>query len=78
MRWTSKNKLTPYYGSKRIVKRFAIFPIETRNSSEYRWLETVYIKQRYERTDLVAFEGWNNICFATKNEYNEYCKNKVK
>lgn len=67
MRWIPKDKPGPYYGDKRIVKRFAISPIETRNDHEYRWMEIVYIKQTYERGYII--EGWRNICFGTKDDY---------
>lgn len=51
----------------RIVKRFALFPIECRFSQTMVWLETCYIKQSY-----ILFEGWVNNSWATKEEYEEF------
>ena len=56
----------------RIVKRFALFPIEAKTRSsiftvkEWRWLEIVYLYQSYD------WPFWWTINFATKEEYYEY------
>ena len=50
---------------KRVVKRFAIFPIVI--CGEYRWRETVYIIQRYDHN--AVFLRWYNCAFTTKSEY---------
>ena len=65
---------------KRVVKRFAIFPIKI--CGEYRWLETVYIVQRYN--EYSPLQKWYNREFTTKFEYekdkqkwiinSKYCK----
>lgn len=72
MRWKSKPyKCIKLLDSKRIVKRFAIFPILI--SGEYRWLETVYIKQIYRYDFERMFEFyWENEQFVTKQDYENY------
>lgn len=50
---------------KRVVRKFAIFPIVI--SGDYRWLETVYIVQRYDFN--AVFLKWYNCEFTTKSEY---------
>ena len=56
----------------RIVKRFALFPINAKTRSsifaveEWRWLEIVYLDQLYD------FPFWITTNFATKEEYDEY------
>lgn len=49
----------------RVIRKFAIFPIKI--NGEYRWLETVYIIQHYNRN--AVFLGWYNCAFTTKSEY---------
>lgn len=68
MRWTR-----PEF---RIIKRFALFPIEM--NDETRWLEIVYIKQHYRDGGLLGLVGWWNLCFATREEYLEYKSHKNK
>lgn len=51
----------------RIIRRFAIFPIII--CGEYRWLETVYIIQRYNHNNI--FLPWYNDSFTTKSKYIE-------
>lgn len=58
MRWKKKYE--------RVIKRFAFFPIII--CGEYRWLETVYIRQ-------IRRAGWVNVLFTNKEEY---LKEKVK
>ena len=55
MRWKIPNN-----GDKRIVKRFALFPIRIDN--ECRWLEFVYIQQFYD--DFYNPYPWRNECFV--------------
>ena len=69
MRWRKRTE--------RIIKRFALFPINSYISPwsftrEWRWLETVYISQtRGTITD------WSDRGFVTKQEYENYIsKNK--
>lgn len=60
-------------GDIRIVKRFALFPI--RILREKYWLQTVYIKQKYEDTISncgTYSEEWEDIEFVTKEEYLKY------
>lgn len=58
MRWIKKRR--------RYVKRFTIFPIKI--DDETRWLETVYLRQRFD--EWVFPRGqWKNIEFVTKEEY---------
>lgn len=49
----------------RIIRRFAIFPIVI--CGEYRWLETVYIVQRYDHN--AAIFRWYNSSFTYKSNY---------
>ena len=65
MKWIRKKE--------RIIKRFALFPINF--GDEYHWLETVYIKQHrgYFMTNT-----WFSDCFVTKEEYLKWKKeNKI-
>ena len=50
----------PSDGDTRIIRRFALFPICTKN--EMRWLEWVYIEQRW--SDNYADDGWHNYRFV--------------
>ena len=52
----------PEHNSYRVIKAFAIFPIEA--GEELRWLETCYILRCFSR-----YWGWRNIRFTTKEEY---------
>lgn len=69
------------YGDKRIVKRFALFPITMRVNPYDRlntekvliWLETVYIKQVVECGEFGKV--WKNERLAIRDEYIHY-KNK--
>lgn len=54
----------------RIVKRFAIFPIEI--DDEIRWLETVYIHQHYGEGGLLNLVGWWNKKFVSREDYETY------
>jgi hypothetical protein len=67
MRWK-----TPKASDGRIIKRFAFLPVEINH--EARWLETVYIFQTYY--DGVYRIGWDNSLFVTKEEYENYKKEK--
>ena len=76
MRWKVKKHIKPRVYSTRIIKRFTLFPIELKY--EKRWLETVYIKQRYEMFEFIggySYLDWVNKEFVTKEKYLEY-KNK--
>ena len=64
----------PINYDKRIVKRFALLPIEA--DKEVRWLETVYIEQEYREYFLSDFRGWENNWFVTKKEYLDYKRGK--
>lgn len=67
MKWRKR------YG--RIVKRFALFPIKTAVDPyhlyyEWRWLETVYIRQ--ERDFLFGMIPiWRNDMFVDESDYEE-------
>ena len=62
MRWQRK----PYsHGEIRIVRRFLILPFWV--DDEWRWLETSYIKQRYENGYMDAY--WADIEWSTKEAY---------
>ena len=67
MRWK-----TPKPSDGRIIKKFALLPIEI--NREVRWLETVYIFQTYY--DGVYLIGWKSLSFVTKEEYENYKKEK--
>lgn len=71
MRWRTRYK--------RVVKRFALFPVKARHderlysNNEYRWLETVYLYQTKDwRFDM--FPYWKNEWFLTKELYDNYTK----
>lgn len=49
----------------RVIRKFAIFPIVI--CGDYRWLETVYIIQRYDHN--AVFLRWETCAFTTKSEY---------
>ena len=72
MRWMMKEKDYPNKGDIRIIKRFAFLPI--RIGAEKRWLETVYIEQRYERYGIFIFDpfDWFDQRFVTKADYDNY------
>lgn len=68
------NGYKPKNNDRRIIKRFALFPITIydkcdpwleRRHYERRWLETVYIEQNYE----INAYGWNNYRFVDKDTY---------
>lgn len=56
--------------NERIVKKFALFPITIGDESI--WLETVYIKEKYEFYMLLRDFIWIKECFVTKKEYEDY------
>lgn len=58
------------YPEIRIVKRFAVFPIEI--NCEERWWETVYIKQRRHRSSLSGGLFYADVEFVTEAKYLEY------
>lgn len=68
------NGYIPKNNERRIIKRFALFPITIyakcdrwleRRYYESRWLETVYIEQNYE-----SHTGWwENYTFVNKEDY---------
>ena len=64
---------------RRIVKKFALFPITIyyrcdrwlqRQYYETKWLETVYIEQEYK----LQRDWWDNVSFVTKEEFIDYKK----
>lgn len=70
MRWVKK-----YFGvgSTRVVKRFAWFPVTI--GAETRWLETVYICQKYEwDRDRLKEYRWVNQYFVERDEYETFMK----
>lgn len=60
MRWKKAQT-----GDRRIIKTFALIPIEIKN--EVRWLETCYIKQEYS----YLFD-WENRAFVEKDDYEKF------
>lgn len=62
MRWMKKDKGNLDY---KIVKRFALFPIQVKN--EYRWFETCYIVK--ERWFSWYESGWINKSWTDKETY---------
>ncbi len=62
----------PRINDTRIVKRFALFPIECRFSTTAKWLTVCYIHQSY-----ISFEGWKNNSWATKEEYQRFKNGEV-
>lgn len=64
-------------GDYRIKKKFAWFPITLyyNNDRETRWLEFVYLKEKYLYSDFPFISYyWQTICFVSKEEYNNYIK----
>lgn len=68
-------------GDMRIVRRFALFPITCRRywddriDIETRWLQTVYVAQKYTRVWSEAW--WINKHFSTEAEYEEHLANEA-
>lgn len=60
MRWKTNVEFKPYHGQQRVITKFAILPIETKDG-EVRWLEKVTINQTY-KIDPVGH--WVNDCFV--------------
>ena len=61
----------------RVVKRFALFPIKAflddiRLNYEYRWLETVYLRQTKEYWFFGTIPHWKTVRFVNKGEYITY------
>ena len=74
-----KEGYIPKNDDKRVIKRFALFPITIydecdpwlqRRHYERRWLETVYIEQCYETCTGV----WNNYMFVGRDTYIRFRK----
>ena len=68
------NGYIPKDNEKRIIKRFTLFPITIYDKGnrrlgriyyEKRWLETVYIEQKYD----YGMDCWENCRFVDKNAY---------
>ena len=63
-------------GGTRVVKRFLLLEKILKcidDTLEWRWLETVYILQRYYLRHNIDFY-WHNIRWATYTEYETYRK----
>ena len=80
MKWeTSSHKDQRLRGKRRIIKKFLFFP--RKNWGEGRWLETVYIRQRYsyrwhnDDEDWSNFEAWTQF---KEEEFNELKSQKEK
>lgn len=58
-------KVAPERGEKRVVKRFALFPITC--GKETRWFETVYIVQ--EAHVGLGEHWWENVKFVERGVY---------
>ena len=65
MRW-----FAPTRGSTRIIKRFAMLPIEV--NKENRWLEWCYIKQEYYVPCYCGESYWKPIKFVAEEDYEHY------
>jgi hypothetical protein len=75
MRYYIKEKIYPEPGLKRIIKRFALFPMSGNfYTNERRWLEIVYLEQHYHIGSYT--EGWINDGFVEKCDYLNYKKIK--
>ena len=72
MKWLSKwVKNSNRLGTHRTVKRFAIFPVCI--NGEYRWLETVYIRQTFKYDyERINEYYWYNEYFTTRVAYENY------
>lgn len=67
MRWIKRK----YHDlDKRVIRKFALLPIVIENvhGTEYRWLETCYVRQIYR--GIRGF--WENKAFADKCEYEKF------
>lgn len=65
MRW--KRKPPPKEGQRRIVRRFAWWPICI--GAEWRWVERVYLQQEYVMREDLDFDRiprlrWENVAFV--------------
>lgn len=71
MRWIKRYHK---YGDKRIVKRFALFPITiyTAEFSETRWLAIVYIRQRRITGLWEDLDYWLDEAFVDWDAYDDY------
>lgn len=71
MRWVN---WYPRNNDKRIVKKFALFPISIYNEfyRETRWLETVYIEQVFNS----RHDSWFDRIFVTRDEYKGFKTNE--
>lgn len=81
MKWeTLSHKRSQAYGNRRVIKKFLYFP--RRIYDEGRWLETVYIKQRYNggwiNDSWSNFEMWIQFEEKELNKLNELESQKEK
>ena len=60
MKW----KYKPTYGTRKIIKKFALLPIFCKNG-EAAWFESVFIVRMYTQN-----EGWINVRFADSDQEN--------
>lgn len=72
MKWISRRrKNIELLGEHRTIKRFAWFPICI--NDEYRWLETVCIRQTFKFDwDRLNEYYWDNDYFTTRIAYENY------
>lgn len=63
------------YDQERCVRKFAWHPIrvEAYGGAQYRWMQTVYIRQRF-LTTLFCIPFYENKEFISKEEYEHYVK----
>jgi hypothetical protein len=59
-------KKLPRYGDKRLIKRFALFPISIiqNHIKDTRWLEFVVIEQKF--AEGLTDDFWENVRFINK------------
>ena len=72
MKWNEYYNRSIPKGAERVVKKFAWLPINfplrfegNAVGTEYRWLEIVYIKQKWSDS-IFGGRRWFNVEFATK------------
>lgn len=62
----------PPIGTVRVAKWFAWWPVDI--YGEERWLETVYVTQKFQRGPFGYF--WLNMNFVTEEIYNDRSENR--
>ncbi len=63
MRWKTEVCKYPEIGDKRVVKRFALLPVDLEDGFTI-WLESYYEELEFQKVNYVPFEDWEKVrCF---------------